>query len=201
MLEGLMNPHLRMAVLALCFVFSLQNKIVLGQLTLLNTINMPDVAGRIDHMAFDSKGNRLFIAALANNTVEIVNLKAAKPIGTISGLNAPQGVLYLEEFNSIVISNGGSGAVQSYNGNSLALSWTLDIGEDADNVRYDSVKKQIIVGYGSGALSFFDAKSGRQIKNIPLPGHPESFELESNGKRIFVNVSTGRLGASISNLF
>ena len=63
-----------------------------GPLRLIQTIPLRNVEGRIDHMAVDLKGERLFIAALGNNTVEIVDLRAGKHTGTIGGLHEPQGV-------------------------------------------------------------------------------------------------------------
>ena len=45
-----------------------------------------------------------------------------------------------------------------------------------------------MVGYGEGALAMISAASGKLDANIPLPGHPESFQLERGGPRIFVNV-------------
>ena len=40
-------------------------------LTLEKTITLEKVEGRIDHMAVDVAGQRLFVAALGNNTVEV----------------------------------------------------------------------------------------------------------------------------------
>jgi hypothetical protein len=48
-------------------------------LQLEKTIELPDVQGRIDHLSIDVKGQRLFVSALGNNTVEIIDLKAGKP--------------------------------------------------------------------------------------------------------------------------
>ena len=62
-----------------------------------------------------------------------------------------------------------------------------DLGEDADNVRYDGRSRQILVGFGSGELGLVDA-SGQNVGTIPLSSHPESFQFEEGGSRIFVNV-------------
>src|SRR5215475_13965848 len=45
---------------------------------LLQTISMPGVKGRLDHMDVDSQGKRLFVAGLENGTLEIVDLQAGK---------------------------------------------------------------------------------------------------------------------------
>jgi DNA-binding beta-propeller fold protein YncE len=66
--------------------------------------------------------------------------------------------------------------------------WTVDCGDDADNVRYDETAKKIYVGYGKGTLAVLDAKTGAKLADIKLAGHPESFRLETGGARIFVNV-------------
>src|SRR5438034_3241387 len=58
-------------------------------------IELPDVQGRIDHMSMDVKGQRLFVSALGNNTLEVIDLKAGKRTNTISGLGEPQGALYV----------------------------------------------------------------------------------------------------------
>jgi hypothetical protein len=43
-------------------------------LRLVQTIRPEGVEGRIDHMTIDVAGQRLFIAALSNNSVEVVDL-------------------------------------------------------------------------------------------------------------------------------
>src|SRR5215831_9713207 len=53
-------------------------------LRLVQTIPLPHVEGRIDHMAVDVQGQRLFVAALGNNTLEIIDLKAGTRLHTIT---------------------------------------------------------------------------------------------------------------------
>jgi hypothetical protein len=50
----------------------------------------------------------------------------------------------------------------------------------------------VVVGYGDGALALVDTASGKPTAEIRLPGHPESFQLEHDGPRIFVNVPDAR---------
>jgi DNA-binding beta-propeller fold protein YncE len=151
------------------------------------TIELPDVQGRIDHMSLDVKGERLFVAALGNNTVEVLDLKASKRVNTISGLREPQGVLYVPLVNRLYVANGNDGTVRIFDAGSLKLLNTLQYGEDADNLRYDSVSRHIYVGYGSGGLAEFD-QQGQKIAETKLDAHPESFQLEKNGSRIYVNL-------------
>src|SRR5438270_7284756 len=107
-------------------------------LTLTKTIPLPGVKGRFDHFAIDVKGHRLFVAALGNNTLEVVDIMAGKRLKSIAGLHKPQGVLYLVEANQIGIANGDDGTFKLFDGASYELLKALDSLPDADNVRFDS---------------------------------------------------------------
>jgi DNA-binding beta-propeller fold protein YncE len=157
-------------------------------LTLDQTIPMPRVEGRIDHMAADITGQRLFVAALGNNTVEVLDLKAGKTIQSLPGFAEPQGIAYVPESDRLFVANGQDGTCRILDGHSLKTISSVACGDDADNVRYDAKASRIYVGYGGGALAVLDAKTGAKVADIKLAGHPESFRLETSGPRIFVNV-------------
>ncbi len=159
-------------------------------LRLVETIPLPDVAGRIDHFGIDVEGRRLFMAALGNNTVEGFDLNAGKRIHTLRGLEEPQGIFYVAGSNRLFVAEGSTGACKIFDGTSLKLLRAVQFSDDADNVRYDAARKQIYVGYASGALAILDDATGDRLGDIRLDGHPESFRLESSGQRIFVNVPT-----------
>jgi YVTN family beta-propeller protein len=160
-------------------------------LRLEKTIELPDVQGRIDHMSIDVKGERLFVSALGNNTLEVVDVKTGKRAKTIGQLKEPQGVLYVPETDRLYVANGNGGSVRIFDASSYALLKTLDYGDDADNVRYDAAHKRIYVGYGSGALAEIDS-DGNKAADIKLDAHPESFQLEKNSPRIYVNLPKSR---------
>src|SRR5262245_18368664 len=88
-------------------------------LRLVHTIALSGVEGRIDHLAVDLKGKRLFVAALGNNTLEVIDLGAGKRLHTISGLKEPQGVAYVPEKDVIVVANGQGEGCDLYDGHSL----------------------------------------------------------------------------------
>jgi YVTN family beta-propeller protein len=160
-------------------------------LRLEKTIPLPDVQGRIDHMSIDVKNHRLFVAALGNNTVEVIDTEQGKRIRTIPGLHEPQGVLYLPEANRLYVANGDDGTLRIFDGSSYEFIKSIKLGDDADNVRFDPGKKHVYVGYGSGALAV-TSEDGTKIADISLDAHPESFQLEKNGPRLFVNLPKSR---------
>ncbi|MGC2744565.1 MAG: YncE family protein [Candidatus Angelobacter sp.] len=160
-------------------------------LRLEKTIELPEVQGRIDHMSVDVKGQRLFVSALGNNTVEVIDIKAGKRVKTITGLAEPQGVLYVPTNDRLYVANAKDGSVRIFNGASYALLKTLDYGDDADNLRYDASRQHVYVGYGSGALGEID-KEGNKVTETKLDAHPESFQLEKDSPRIYVNLPKAR---------
>lgn len=181
-----MKPH--RAVLALlafcCGTLPAQS---VAPLRPLMEIALPGVEGRIDHLSADVDGQRVFVSALGNGTVEIVDLKTGKRAAEITGLKEPQGVLFNPDDHRVYVASGGDGTLRIFDGQSLAPVKTLSLGDDADNIRYDSTKREVIVGYGSGHLASIAADLSK-IADIKLPAHPESFQLDPAGGRVFVNL-------------
>ena len=156
-------------------------------LKLEKTIELPDVQGRIDHMSIDVQHERLFVSALGNHTLEVIDLKAAKRANTIPGLQEPQGALYVPGSDRLYVASSKDGTVKIFDATQLKLLKTVDYGNDADNLRYDSSRQRIYVGFGDGALGELDTE-GQKIGEIKLDAHPESFQLEKNSPRIYVNL-------------
>jgi hypothetical protein len=159
-------------------------------LTLRTRIPLPGVYGRIDHYGWDSKRGNLIVAALGNDTVEIVN--SWKRVHTIIGLEHPQAAVYVPGLDRIAVSSQ-SGKLRFYDAESFALVKTLDFGANAntDNMRYDPASRRIYVGYGGGArgaVATVDPAAMERLEEYKVGSHPESFQLENGGKRIFVNV-------------
>jgi DNA-binding beta-propeller fold protein YncE len=156
------------------------------------TIPLPDVKGRIDHFAVDVKGRRLFVAALGNDTVEVLDIAHNRHERSLKGFGEPQGLLYLPETQLLYVANGSSNRLDILDARTFAPARRMDKLDDADNVRYDASAGSVIVGYGTGALRIVDAATGAAKGDIRLDGHPESFQVERGGGRLFVNVPTQR---------
>jgi len=164
-------------------------------------ISLTKVEGRMDHLGVDVKGQRLFATAFDNHTLEVIDLKTGRQIHTISDLNEPQGAFYDAANNRLFEANGGDGTVKIFDGTTFQLLQSVTLDLDADNVRYDARTKHIVVGYGGekflagkvarpgggGALAILDA-TGKKVGEIAMDAHPESFQLEKTGTRVFVNV-------------
>jgi YVTN family beta-propeller protein len=150
------------------------------------TIQLPNVSGRIDHLAFDPVRQRLFVAALGNDTVEVIDTAHRQRVASLTGFHEPQGIAVVPDLG-VAIANGGSGTLALVDGSTLKTRWTVAVAEDADNVRYDAHAKRLLVA-GVGGIFSVDPASGRLIGRIAIAGHPESFQLEANGTRVFANL-------------
>jgi hypothetical protein len=157
-------------------------------LALETKISLGDVSGRIDHLAIDIGRRRLYVAELGNNSVGVVDIKEHRLVRTIGGFAQPQGLAYEQSTDSLYISNGGDGLIKLFSGASLDPVGAIDIGNDADNVQAAVAIRRVIVGYGNGALAVVDPQRRIKIADIALKGHPESFRLSADSRRIFVNV-------------
>ena len=183
---------IRSAVVVACCACMTAAKAEEKTLKLKQTIPLPGVEGRIDHFALDASGERLFVCALGNNTVEVLDLRKGERVHSITGLGAPQGIAYIPELDRLFVANDKGGIFKIYDAKSFQPVGELNFKDDADNVRYDEGAKRIYVGFGSGGIAIVNAVDGKQLGSITLAAHPEAFELEKNGKRIFVNVPNSR---------
>ena len=152
------------------------------------TIPLEGVGGRIDHMAVDLARRRLLVAELGNDTVDVVDLAGAKRVHQITGLKEPQGLAYAPGADLIVVASAGDGTVRFFHGNDFAPAGVIELGDDADNVRVDPRTGQVVVGYGSCGLAVIDPATRAKLRAIPLPAHPEGFQLDPGSARVFVNL-------------
>ena len=158
-----------------------------GTLLLEKEIALPGVEGRIDHFSVDVLGQRLFIAALENGSVEIIDTRQGLRTAEIKGLEEPQGVYYDPKTGWLYVATGGDGKLRVYGDQSPTVQATFGFGGDADNIRQAPETGDLWVGYGNGGLGIVNS-SGQNAGSLALGTHPESFQFEKNGDRVYVNV-------------
>ena len=160
-------------------------------LLLTRIIPMPDTVGRFDHMSVDNERGLIFAPVYGNDTVEVLDIARGKRVRTLRGeFIRPQAALYMTDLNRLAVSNNGDGTVKVFDGENFRLIGTVKFASDADNLRYDPAAKRVYCGYGDGAIGVFDATTNKIVDDFPVGVHPESFQLERNGPRIFVNLAS-----------
>lgn len=165
-------------------------------LHLVQTIPLPGVHGRIDHMDVDLKGQRLFVAGLENGSLEVVDLRAGKSLKSIPGFKKPQGIAFVPSLNKVFVASGDDGRVRVFRADTLALLDTIDLELGPNRILYDPRKSVVYVGYGGkdagkdyGEVGIIDAKKDKLIANVQVAAHPAELLLDKSGKRLFCFVS------------
>jgi sugar lactone lactonase YvrE len=156
------------------------------RLELVQTIRLEGAPGRMDHMALDAKGQRLFVANLSNNSLDVVDLKAGKLVKQVPDQKKIQGVAYAPALDRIFVGSGDSGVCNAIDGKTYELLHSLKM-PDADNVRFDPGSGLVYVGHAEHALTAFDAKTYEIKATMNLPSQPEAFQLDPERKRLYVN--------------
>ncbi len=164
---------------------------------LVRSIELPGVEGRLDHLALDERRGRLFVAALASGSAEVVDLGKGAVVRSLAGLSRPQGTLFLPEADRLLVSSGGDGRLTVFDGGSLERVAEVQVGLDADELRFDAKRGLVVVGQGQGGLTFVDSKEWKVVGEVRLPGHPESFQIDPEGLRAWVNVPSQRIIALV----
>src|SRR6266436_8941621 len=167
-------------------------------LRLVQTIPLPNVKGRIDHMDVDVKGKRLFVAGLENGTLEVVDLKAGKWARSVPGPKAPQGVAYVPALNKVFVANENDDTLKVFRGDTLDLLNTIRLDLGANRVTYDPRGKKLYVGYGGasakkdyGDVGVIDAENDKHIGDVRLGVRPAEILMDKSGQTLFVFDSIG----------
>ncbi len=141
------------------------------------TIALKGVTGRIDHLAVDLARKRLFVAELGNGTVDVIDLAADNVTRRIEGLKEPQGLAYAPAADILAVASAGDGSVRLFHGAELSPAGTVDLGDDADNIRLDARTGNIVVGYGSGGLAVIDPAKASLLNSHPPAGASRGFSV------------------------
>jgi DNA-binding beta-propeller fold protein YncE len=156
---------------------AVRSETMVAPLVLETKILIGDVKGRIDHLGIDVEHRLLFVAELGNNSLGVVDLAAGKVLRTITGFNEPQGVAYVPFADAVYVANAADGSVRVLRGEDFAPIGRIELGDDADNVRIDTQRKRVLVGYGSGALAVINLATNTKTADIRLKAHPGGFQI------------------------
>src|SRR6266850_1964162 len=188
-------PALVLCILV-CATLTVSQEGARQPLRLVQTISIPNVKGRLDHMEVDARGQRLFLAGLENGTFEVVDLKTGKWMRSIPGFKKPQGAVYIPEFNKLFLASGDDGMVRVLRGNTLQLLDSIQFELGPNRIVYEPNSKLVYVGYGGkdagnsyGEVGIIDAKSDKHVRDIKVTAHPSELQLNKSGTTLFVFIS------------
>lgn len=164
----------------------------LQHLRQVQTIPLPGVKGRIDHLAVDLEGHRIFLSGLGNNSVEVLDTEAGKDIQSLTGFRKPQGQLYVDDLKKLYVANGDDGSCRIYDGKSLTPLQTIMVSPAADAMAYDPAEKLMYLGSDgadpkkpNGDLAIIDVTKDKIVTVISTDAHASGGVVESSGNRVF----------------
>src|ERR1700756_2137508 len=166
-------------------------------LRLVQTIPLPGVTGRLDHMGVDLEKKRLFVAAAANNTLEVVDLTNGQLIKSLGGFKDTQDALFLGgDFNKLYVSSL-DGHVRVFQGETFWLVQDFKVEPDPNRLFYDPAANLIYFGHGGenagfneyGRVGILQPKTGAGYERLVAdmiaptarPGHLAEMAMEDNG--------------------
>ena len=166
-------------------------------LKLVQTIPLPGVKGRLDHIGVDLEKKRLFVATVDNNTLEVVDLTGGRVIKSLTGFKDTQDALFVGgEYNKLYVSSL-DGHLRVFQGETFRLVHDFKIEPDANRLFYDPTTHLIYFGYGGQNAGFdqyervgiLQAKAGAgydqlvadMIAPTPRPGHLAEMAMDDSG--------------------
>src|SRR5258708_9405794 len=102
-------------------------------LKLVATTPMPGFSGDFDHFGLDLKGNRLFLAAEDQKTVEVFDLRTGERIHSIEGFGHPLTMAYLPESDRLIVTNGDTDDLALVDCKEYKIINSLKLGKGVDH--------------------------------------------------------------------
>src|SRR5713226_903993 len=155
-----------------------------AELELIQSIPLKGKPGNLDHLTIDAKRDRLFVANKANNTLDVVDLKAGALLKQVPNQTGIQGIAYAPDLDRVFVGLGSNGLCNVFDGESYKAVKTIKFADDCDNVRYNAKTQLVYVAHAEKALGVINAKTNALKADIKLPASAESFQIEEKRPRI-----------------
>ncbi len=187
-----MKKLLVLCLLAGCLLAKSQTP---APLAFIRAIPLPGVASKFDHLAMDAAGNRLFIAATGNHSVEVIDLKTDKVLQDIDGLGKPHGLAWVAVTGTLYVADGSLGELRAYRGTPFKPAGTIKLSDDADDMVYDDASHLLFVGHGGGdaanpaKIAVVDTEHFGLVANLPVATHPEALDIDPQTRQVFANIA------------
>jgi len=143
--------------------------------------------GGWDDLSLDSANHLLFVSH--SDRVVVIDISKNKVIKEITGTQGVHGIAIASELGKAFSSNGKDNSVGIIQLDSLNLKAKIAVGENPDAILYDPGKKEVYVFNGrSKTASIINALTEKVVATLSLPGKPEFTAVDSEAKRVYVNI-------------
>lgn len=166
-------------------------------LKLLGRTDIPGYTGDFDHLAADSKDNRLFVAAEDHGTLEVFNLRTGVHLRTLTTFDTPHGIFLVPGTDRMIVTDSGKGYSRILNTKTYQVEGRIRLALGADSSAYDPSTGRFYIVTGGGDvgmkvsyLNEIDPKTGHVYRKLQFDSdHTEAVRAEQQGDRLFVNIA------------
>jgi DNA-binding beta-propeller fold protein YncE len=166
-------------------------------LRLSQSIELPNVQGGFDHLAYDSVGKRVFVAAEDNGSIEVIDLQKAVRIASIPGFQSPHSILVRPGSSTILVTDSGPEASAFVSSVTLMKTRQLKLALGANCILFDAQRKRLYVTAGgdrvhlsSSILQSINPDTGEIVKSVTVNAlHLQPMALDLATNRLFVNLA------------
>lgn len=157
-----------------------------GQYHLLTTIKVGGEGGW-DYGTVDSAGRRLYYSH--GTKVVVIDIDKNEVVGEIADTPGVHGIAVVPELGLVFTSNGQENKASMVDQKTLTTKMKVETGPNPDAILYDPGQKEVYTFNGRGKnATVFEARTGRVVATIPLPGKPEFAQVDLGAGRIFCNI-------------
>jgi len=161
--------------------------------------------GGWDYLSLDATAHRLYIAR--DDRVMVMDTATGKLAGEVAGMQHAHGVALAPSTHEAFVSSGRGDEVTVFDTQTLKVTRHIAVsGKNPDAILFDSASGHLLTMNGhSNNLSVIDAKAGKELSTIALPGRPEFavadghgalyLNLEDKNSLARVDLATGKVTA------
>ena len=146
-----------------------------AELELVQTIPLKGKPGNLDHLALDAKRDRLLVANKANNTLDVVDLKAGTCSSRCPTRPASRGSPTRPTWTGCSSAWGPTACATCSTARRYKAVKTIKFADDCDNVRYNPKTQLVYVAHAEQSLGVISAKTNALKADIKLPAAAEAF--------------------------
>lgn len=165
-------------------------------LTLLTTIQLPEIDGDFDHFAYDLKRNRLIAAAEEHHTLEIFDLKTGKHLRSILGFKAPHSIAYVRQSDELFVTDGDDASCLILSASDFHRIGRIALRAGPDAALYDPASSRYYIGNGgreekakTSVITIISTKDHQKVADVAIDGdNIEAMAIDRVHQRLFVNM-------------
>jgi DNA-binding beta-propeller fold protein YncE len=135
----------------------------------------------------DTESRRLYVAR--SSGVAVVDLDTSRVVGEIAGAPGVRRFALAPDLGLGFTSNAREASASIVELSTLKAFSKADVGDDPDAIVYVRGIREVYVFNRRGrSATVFEARSGRVVTVLPLPGRPSSAIADAEGGRVYVEI-------------